>query len=298
MNVDYNLIPDLHIGLNLSSQKVLAAVHEYEIHAPNNTLRANALTKFFKHTNYLLASDCEDMLLVLPDSTLLNLSPFVDPIHFHPFFKVELSPFGKYIIPMLHSSSVSNPPFPFPTLLVNGSMYIDDIASAIPPHNLADIAAAIHALIETPDIRDEDLIHIIKGPDFPSGGIVHIDEPLKKFYRTGRGRVSIYTKMEESTYQNSRAVRIKEFPYSMPESSGRIIHDNFCKKPFIDTIYDTHIERELGSLYKFELFVLPYRTASYEDICSHLSPLFTNTYSIIVTSYATVNFKCVLSVNF
>ena len=86
-------------------------------------------------------------------------------------------------------------PAKFPFLLCNGTTGIAvGMATNMPTHNLREVAAAISAYINNPDISIDDLMHYIKGPDFPTGGIIYGRDGIKKAYRTGRGRITIRSK--------------------------------------------------------------------------------------------------------
>src|SRR5712692_10523511 len=83
----------------------------------------------------------------------------------------------------------------FPNLLCNGSAGIAvGMATSIPPHNLSEVADALVALIDRPEVTVEDLIKIIPGPDFPSGGIILGQNDIRNAYATGHGRAVIRAK--------------------------------------------------------------------------------------------------------
>src|SRR5690625_3292319 len=112
-------------------------------------------------------------------------------------------------------------PAKFPTLLVNGSTGISaGYATDIPPHNLSEVIDAIIQKIDNPDISIDELMTIIKGPDYPTGGIVQGIDGIKKAYETGRGRIVI---RGQSTNQRMRGNRekiiIDEFPYDVNKAN-------------------------------------------------------------------------------
>ena len=83
-------------------------------------------------------------------------------------------------------------PSKFPNLLVNGSSGIAvGMATNIPPHNLGEVIDSIVALIDNPDISMEQLIEHVKGPDFPTGGIILGKDGIREAYSTGRGRIIV-----------------------------------------------------------------------------------------------------------
>ncbi len=88
-------------------------------------------------------------------------------------------------------------PAKLPQLLLNGTMGIAvGMATNIPPHNLNELADAINHLIDNPDATIDDLMHFIKGPDFPTGGIMYNTPGIKEAYSTGRGKIVTRAKAE------------------------------------------------------------------------------------------------------
>jgi DNA gyrase subunit A len=106
-------------------------------------------------------------------------------------------------------------PTRIPNLLVNGASGIAvGMATNMPPHNLVDTVEAIKAYIENRDIEIDDLIDIIKAPDFPTGGTIYGYEGVRESYRTGRGRVIIRGKSHiETTSTGREKIIITEIPY-------------------------------------------------------------------------------------
>lgn len=109
----------------------------------------------------------------------------------------------------------------FPNLLVNGSSGIAvGLATNIPPHNLAEVIDAVIAKMENPQISLEDLMNIIHGPDFPTGGIMIGCEELKKAYETGKGKVFLRAKVEvEKAANGKKLLVITEIPYQVNKAS-------------------------------------------------------------------------------
>src|SRR5262249_36686853 len=108
-------------------------------------------------------------------------------------------------------------PARFPNLLVNGSSGIAvGMATNIPPHNLAEVAAAIETLIDRPDTNVEDLMKHVKGPDFPTGAIVVGRSGIRDAYRTGRGRVVMRARAHiEELRGGKSAIIVTELPYGV-----------------------------------------------------------------------------------
>lgn len=112
-------------------------------------------------------------------------------------------------------------PSRFPNLLVNGSTGISaGYATDIPPHNLAEVIQATLKYIDDPDITVNQLMKYIKGPDFPTGGIIQGIDGIKKAYESGKGRIIVRSKVEEETLRNGRKqLIITEIPYEVNKSS-------------------------------------------------------------------------------
>jgi DNA gyrase subunit A len=108
-------------------------------------------------------------------------------------------------------------PARFPNLLVNGSSGIAvGMATNIPPHNLAEVAAAIDAFIDNPDVSVEDLMKHVKGPDFPTGAIVVGRSGIRDAYRTGRGRVVMRARAHiEELRGGKSAIIVTELPFGV-----------------------------------------------------------------------------------
>ncbi|USQ67632.1 DNA topoisomerase IV subunit A [Companilactobacillus allii] len=108
-------------------------------------------------------------------------------------------------------------PARFPNLLVNGATGISaGYATEIPPHNLGEVIDATIKLIDNPDSTLEDLMKIVKGPDFPTGGILQGAQGIKEAYKTGRGKVYLRSKtsIQEIRGHKSQIV-ITEIPYEV-----------------------------------------------------------------------------------
>ncbi len=108
-------------------------------------------------------------------------------------------------------------PARFPNLLVNGAGGIAvGMATNIPPHNLGEVIDACVALIDNPALSIEDLIGIIPGPDFPTGGVILGHQGIRSAYHTGRGSVVMRGKVEIETLRGDREVIIiSEIPYQV-----------------------------------------------------------------------------------
>ncbi|MDR3639481.1 MAG: DNA gyrase subunit A [Isosphaeraceae bacterium] len=108
-------------------------------------------------------------------------------------------------------------PGKFPNLLVNGSGGIAvGMATSIPPHNLGEICDAVVALIENPQIELEELLEIVPGPDFPTGGTICGRYGIREAYRAGRGKVILRAKYAIEEHKDGRSqIIITEIPYQL-----------------------------------------------------------------------------------
>jgi len=111
-------------------------------------------------------------------------------------------------------------PSRYPNLLVNGSNGIAvGMATSIPPHNLEEVIDAVIKMIDDQETTIEDLIDIVKGPDFPTGSIIMGKNQIKEAYRTGQGKVIVRAKIEiEETAKGRQQIIVKEIPYQVNKS--------------------------------------------------------------------------------
>lgn len=112
-------------------------------------------------------------------------------------------------------------PAKLPNLLLDGTMGIAvGMATEIPPHNLTEIIDGILLLADDPDATIDDLMKFVKGPDFPTGGIIYNTEDIKQAYATGRGGVVLRAKTEiVETKNNMFSIIISEVPYQMNKAT-------------------------------------------------------------------------------
>jgi len=124
-------------------------------------------------------------------------------------------------------------PSKFPNLLVNGSDGIAvGMATEIPPHNLAEVCNAIIKILDEPDVTIEEIIKILPGPDFPTGGIICGRQGIFDGYRTGRGKITLRARADID-YEKHQII-IKEVPYQqtrnrLHEAIGELVKDERVK---------------------------------------------------------------------
>ena len=162
-------------------------------------------------------------------------------------------------------------PSKFPNLVCNGSSGIAvGMATNIPPHNLGEVVDGLVALIEDPQIEDEDLLKYIPGPDFPTGGIIYGRSGIFEAYKTGRGRIIIRARAGiERDKSGKESIIITEIPYQINKANlleriaelvnSKVIEgisdlrdesDREGMRVVIDLKRDTHSEIVLNQLFK------------------------------------------------
>ncbi len=128
-------------------------------------------------------------------------------------------------------------PAKIPCLLINGSSGIAvGMATSIPPHNLSEVAEAIKALIDNPDITCDELIRIIPGPDFPTAGIIYGKSGIYDAYSTGRGKVKVRARVvvETDKRTQSETIIVTQLPY--------MVNKAVLIEKIAELVRDKHIE--------------------------------------------------------
>ena len=163
-------------------------------------------------------------------------------------------------------------PARFPALLLNGSMGIAvGMATNIPPHNLNEVMEGVKHLIDNPDATIDDLMQFIKGPDFPTGGMIYDPEAIKTAYATGRGSVIMRGRADIEEKKNGRfQIVITEIPYqvnkaTLVENMANLVRDKKITgisdlrdesnregvRVVVELKRDAYPKKVLNQLYKF-----------------------------------------------
>ena len=138
-------------------------------------------------------------------------------------------------------------PSRFPNILVNGSMGIAvGMATNIPPHNLGEVIDGCIAYIDNPEIDTLGLMQYIKGPDFPTGGIILGNSGIKKAYDTGRGTITIRSRAEIENVGNHSNIIITEVPYGVNTMDLKNRVAELVHNKTIDGIADYHTDLKNG----------------------------------------------------
>ena len=137
-------------------------------------------------------------------------------------------------------------PAKIPTLLINGSSGIAvGMATNIPPHNLTEIINAIVTIIDEDQVTDEQLMQIVKGPDFPTEGIILGREGIKEAYTTGRGKITVRAEAEiEEMSGGKQRIIVSSLPYQV--NKAKLIENiaNLAKEKRIEGISDLRDESD------------------------------------------------------
>ncbi len=172
-------------------------------------------------------------------------------------------------------------PARLPNLLLNGSTGIAvGMATNIPPHNLIEVCNGIDYLIDNPEATTEDLARIIRGPDFPTGGIIQGREGIRNTYANGRGRVVIRARTQvEETERGRMSIIVTELPYQVNKaelvkkiaelvrdkridgiSEVRDESDRQGMRMYIELKRDANMDSVLNALYKYTAMQAAFNT--------------------------------------
>ena len=259
MNLEDRAIPDARDGLKPSQRRVLVAMSDLGLSANGGTEKCAKICgdtsgNYHPHgeavvypTMYRLVQNW-----VMRYPLLLGQGNFGNPDGDPPaamrYTESKLSKFGESMLEDLHPDVVpfvsnynekrQEPtilPALFPNLLVNGCEGIAvGWATKILPHNLKEVVQAVNAYIANPDISFEEIIKIMPGPDFPTGGKILGKEGILDYYKTGRGRILL-----EGEYEiDDKKIIITELPYQSSPDEFCIQVEALCDSEKITGISD------------------------------------------------------------
>ena len=138
-----------------------------------------------------------------------------------------------------------------PNLLVNGSQGIAvGMATDIPPHNLGEVIDGVVNIIDNPSVTIDELMHIIKGPDFPTGAIIYGKQAIRDAYHTGRGLIRVRAKVEIENIKGTdrEQIIITEIPYQVNKANLIITIANLVRGHKIEGIADLRDESDKDGL--------------------------------------------------
>jgi len=134
-------------------------------------------------------------------------------------------------------------PARFPNLICNGSTGIAvGMAASLPPHNLREVAAAINKLLDKPDVTLDELLEIVQGPDFPTGGTIMGRSGIRNAYASGRGSVVCRAKYHVEEKKGRKSLVFTEVPYQIKTTTILERIDHLVKSGQIDSISDANDE--------------------------------------------------------
>lgn len=238
-------LPDVRDGLKPVHRRLLYAMDELGLRYNASTKKSaritgDAMGKYHPHGDFSLY----DALVRMAQDFSLRY-PLVygqgnfgsidgDPPAASRYTEAKLSRLGEEMLADLdketvdfvpnYDESLTEPsvlPSAFPNLIVNGSSGIAvGMATNMAPHNLVEVSEAIAAYIENPNIDTEDLMRHVKGPDFPTGGIIYGRDGIKEAYETGRGRIIVRGKFTIETMKNGKEqIVFTEIPYAVNKTT-------------------------------------------------------------------------------
>ena len=272
--IDYSMsvivgraLPDIRDGLKPVHRRIMYAMHDEGLASNKRYSKCagvvgEVLKKYHPHGD---SAVYDALVRMVQDFSLLH--PLVDgqgnfgsvdgdPAAAYRYTECRLSKFGEELLADIDQDTVdflpnfdgttTEPtvlPSRAPNLLVNGSSGIAvGMATNIPPHNLAETCEAAIALIKEPKLDGKEFMKIMKGPDFPTGGILRGKSGIRDYFETGRGSVRVQAKTEiEDIKGNRQAIIVTELPYqvnkaTLLETIAELVRDK--KIPDISDIRD------------------------------------------------------------
>ena len=238
-------LPDARDGLKPVQRRILYAMHE-EKNTHDKHFRKSAKTVGVVIGNYHPHGDSsvyEAMVRLSQDWKVRNVliemhgnngSIDGDPPAAMRYTEARLSSISSELLRDIDKETVefipnfdetsSEPvvlPAKFPNLLVNGSTGISaGYATDIPPHNLAEVIDAVIMRMDNPEVTVQELMQVMKGPDFPTGGIIQGIDGIRKAYETGRGKIIIRGRAEiEAVRGNREQIVITDIPYEVNKAN-------------------------------------------------------------------------------
>ena len=263
-------LPDVRDGLKPVHRRLLYAMDELGLRSNATTKKSaritgDAMGKYHPHGDQSLY----DALVRMAQPFSLRY-PLVqgqgnfgsidgDPPAASRYTEAKLSKIGEEMLADLdketvdfvpnYDESLKEPsvlPSAIPNLLINGSSGIAvGMATNMPPHNLREIALAIEAFIDDPDITIDVLMKNIKGPDFPTGGIIYGLQGIKEAYETGRGRLTVRGRFIIETMKSGREqIVFTEIPYALNKTMLVTRIAELVRQKQIDGISDLRDESD------------------------------------------------------
>ena len=267
--IQYRAIPDLRDGLKPVQRRIIYAMYHSgnvfrKPYRKSATSVGEVMGKYHPHGDASIYDALVHMSqpwkyrVPLIDFQGNNGSIDGDNAAAHRYTEVRLAEISEELIRDIDKNTVDTQltfddsqdepivlPARFPNLMVNGTQGIAvAMATNIPPHNLRDVIDAVIYRLSHKKTTIEDLIEIIKGPDFPTGGTIYRTDSLKQIYLSGHGRVEILSKTEITKLKGYYQIVIKEIPYGVIKSSLVKQMDEIRFKKIIDGIIEVRDESD------------------------------------------------------
>ncbi|MFV2007255.1 MAG: DNA gyrase subunit A [Longimicrobiales bacterium] len=267
-------LPDVRDGLKPVHRRILFAMHELGLnpdrpHKKSAAVVGDVLGKYHPHGD---SAVYDAMVRMVQDFSLRY--PLIDgqgnfgsidgdSAAAYRYTEARLAPVAEELLADIDRETVDFAPnfddrlqeptvLParLPNLLVNGSSGIAvGMSTNVPPHNLREVAAALHELVEEPEPTVESLMKHISGPDFPTGGFVVGTEGIRSMYETGRGRMRVRARIvQEALRGGKKQLVVTELPYAV--SKTRIIEQiaDLSRRGKLDEITDLRDESDRDGL--------------------------------------------------
>lgn len=254
--IQQRALPDVRDGLKPVQRRILYAMYNLNLHHDKPYKKSarvvgDVIGKYHPHGD---SSIYEAMVRMAQDwkmgHTLLDMHGNVGSIDDDPaaamrYTEVRLSEISQYIIGEIKKNTIKFVPnfddsekepmvLPsiIPNLLINGSVGIaSGFATDMPPHNLNEIIDATIAKIKNPEIQISKLLKIVKGPDFPTGGVIYGRDGIQEAFERGKGRVTLVSRYKKYEDKKNKFIEITEIPFGVVKS--KLVHD-------IDVIVSTN----------------------------------------------------------
>ena len=268
-------LPDVRDGLKPVHRRILFTMHKNGVRSGGRTVKSariigDVMGKYHPHGNLAiydamarLAVDWSTRyLLVIGQGNFGTMDG--DPPAADRYTEAKLSKHAEAILEDLDKDTVPfrpnydgtelEPevlPAKLPNLLLNGQIGIAvGMATSIPPHNLGEVIDASLHLIDNPDCNTEDVLQYIKGPDFPTGGLVYGGEAMRAAYAAGRGSVVVrgQAEIKERNKQGSQRIIISEVPYGINMSNMIEKMADLVRDKKVMTISDIRDESARGKI--------------------------------------------------
>ncbi len=238
-------LPDVRDGLKPVHRRILYAMHSMGLRSGGKTTKSakvvgEVLGKYHPHSDIAVY----DTMVNLAQTFSMRYPLVIGQGNFGSmdgdnaaamrYTEAKMSPFAEAILEDIEKETVDfrpnydatekEPvvlPGKLPNLLLNGTLGIAvGMATDIPPHNLNEVADAITTVIDNPEVSIDELTDIVKGPDFPTGGIIYDRKSIKEAYTTGKGGIIARGKTEiEEMNNGAMRILITEIPYRVNKAT-------------------------------------------------------------------------------